>query len=653
MVCKITSGKDIYGLLKYNEDKVSNREAEILGGSKIFGSHKGWENINFFEKMDSFAANLEANQRTEKVTFHVSLNPDPQDHLSNDQLKTIADDYMEKMGYGNQPYLIYKHNDIEREHIHIVSIRVDDKGVKIESDYEKLKSEAIRKDIENDYNLIKAQGKNDEHVSSLKNVFTSDVPGYGSLGAKAIMSGITKTIINDYMYGSFNELKTLLEVNGVMIRKVEGSRLDGSEIRGIQYQFIDQNNKLQGEPISSSKFGKDRGMKSIEAKILKNAPKLNNKNNKERIKKAVDTYFKNAPIPTLEGLKEDLSRYQIIPVYRINETGKLYGVSFIDKKEKTIYNGSKIGKDFSANRMEERFNAQLYPELNRHEKVITTDALNEGNADFSGIPISAIRYEALSKVLTEEQLKAAMIKLNTAYASQVLKETDNKTLPNILGALLENGIIIQPQTGKGSDHTFRMGYYKFPTKGTAPLGEELTKLLKDSNYNQNNFNDTINIIYRKNASGELKVSPKFDMIVKLNQAIRIKGNQITINKSLEFIDKINKPLYLEITNRPELIGKDPKGNFSKDQIRSIINTVSSYPSDSLRKPFTNDYKDYHKATSYTPGLKKLQDLKPAAGEGGIMSIFGSLFGSLLDTEYGNKEDHKENINRKKRRKRNL
>lgn len=69
--------------------------------------------------------------RTEKPVVHISLNPDPEDRLSDDELTDIAAEYMEGMGWGGQPYVVYKHTDIDRPHIHIVTVQVDSTGRKI------------------------------------------------------------------------------------------------------------------------------------------------------------------------------------------------------------------------------------------------------------------------------------------------------------------------------------------------------------------------------------------------------------------------------------------------------------------------------------------------------------------------------------------
>ena len=85
--------------------------------------------------MDSFRPYLEANRRTTNTVFHASLNPSPEDKLTDGQLRDIAQEYMERMGYGNQPYIVFKHKNIDRKHLHLVSLRIDENGRKIKDSY--------------------------------------------------------------------------------------------------------------------------------------------------------------------------------------------------------------------------------------------------------------------------------------------------------------------------------------------------------------------------------------------------------------------------------------------------------------------------------------------------------------------------------------
>src|SRR6266542_365996 len=103
MVAKITIPKSVEAALNYNEKKVQNGTAECLHGANYLTSA---EKMNFYQKLNGFETNNRLNKRATTKTLHVSLNFDPSEKLSNDKLAEIAVTYMDKIGFGEQPYLV-------------------------------------------------------------------------------------------------------------------------------------------------------------------------------------------------------------------------------------------------------------------------------------------------------------------------------------------------------------------------------------------------------------------------------------------------------------------------------------------------------------------------------------------------------------------
>ena len=149
MVAKITSGVSVYGALYYNQEKVDKGKARTLAWNRIMERPDG--TVGIPECMRSFEAYLTANRRTEKPVIHLSLNPHPDDRLSDGQLEAIGREYMEKLGYGDQPYIIFRHEDNARPHIHIVSLRIDEQGRKIRDYKEWERSMKICRELEQKY----------------------------------------------------------------------------------------------------------------------------------------------------------------------------------------------------------------------------------------------------------------------------------------------------------------------------------------------------------------------------------------------------------------------------------------------------------------------------------------------------------------------
>ena len=136
MVARITSGSSPAGALFYNKEKIDKERAYLLLCQNALMTTPSDGRLDMIRAMETFQPYLDANQRTKKMVFHVSLNPAPEDKLTDEQLREVAREYMERMGYGNQPYIVFKHKDISREHLHIVSLRVDENGHKISDSYD-------------------------------------------------------------------------------------------------------------------------------------------------------------------------------------------------------------------------------------------------------------------------------------------------------------------------------------------------------------------------------------------------------------------------------------------------------------------------------------------------------------------------------------
>lgn len=136
--------------------------------NRMFESEDG--NFSIRRCMECFDMHLPADLKTEKPIIHISLNPHPDDVLSDSQLADIAKEYMDKLGYGNQPYMVYKHEDIARHHIHIVSIRVDDTGKKINDKFEHIRSKQITRELEQKYGCIRRRRNRQPERPELKKV---------------------------------------------------------------------------------------------------------------------------------------------------------------------------------------------------------------------------------------------------------------------------------------------------------------------------------------------------------------------------------------------------------------------------------------------------------------------------------------------------
>ena len=347
MVANIRSGATPGGALRYNKEKVDKDEAEVLFWQKMLEPFDKHGRMDVDACMDCFWPYLEANRRTTNTVFHASLNPSPEDRLTDDQLRDIAQEYMERMGYGNQPYIVFKHKDIDRQHLHIVSLRVDEKGRKLPHDFEARRSAEITRDLEHKYNLHPAvKGQEQRDTPDLRKV------NYKAGNVKQQISSVIRSCLRNYNCSSYGEFRTLLELFNVSVEERTGT-IEGRNYAGIVYGALTDDGYGTGTPFKSSKIGKDVGYKALQTYYAKSNEKLKAPGALDHLRRTVKDAM--SPHNTRDEFRQQLKADGIDTVFRINPAGRIYGVTFIDHTNGIVANGSVLGKEFSARVFNELF----------------------------------------------------------------------------------------------------------------------------------------------------------------------------------------------------------------------------------------------------------------------------------------------------------
>lgn len=344
MVAKISTGQSLYGALAYNQEKVDEGHAKILAANLVLQPEDGQFSIG--DCMKDFQRWMLSHYRTEKPVIHISLNPHPDDVLTDEQLTAIGEEYMQKLGYGNQPYLIFKHEDIDRRHIHIVSLRVDSTGKKINDSNEYRRSKAITEELEQKYGLHPAEGQKKGEDWQLTPVDNDK----GNL--KKQINNVVKPLLKMYRFQSMGEFRALLSLYNIGVEEVKGE-VNGCNYHGILYSALNKDGKKNGTPIKSSVLGKSTGIAAIEKQMQQSGTVIKDKKLKERTRRVVSAAIQRTR--TESDFRKELSAQGIDLVLRRNEDNRIYGVTFIDHRNRVVLNGSRLGKDFSANVFNEYF----------------------------------------------------------------------------------------------------------------------------------------------------------------------------------------------------------------------------------------------------------------------------------------------------------
>lgn len=357
MIAKITSGSDLYGVLAYNFLKIEDDKASILY-SKNFAS----EPESIYDALDEFSPYFLANKRTKKTVFHVSLNPSLKDNIDKETMIKIADEYMERMGYSNQPYLVFSHKDIEREHIHIVSSRVDIEGNMIKNSFERRRSFNITRDIEEKYNLHPATNQEIRESNAIKKIdFRSD-------NWNGQLKRNLNEIMENYKFKDLKELKTILSTFNIDFEVT--NRSDRS---GLSYFITDNEGRKRTKPLHASKLSKNLGLKRIESCFT-------NKRQKKEVKERLLNIVSEALDKSIseKSFKIALKKQGVDVVLNKNEEGRIYGVSYVDHYSKSVFKGSDLGKEVSANSVE--LKSEDWIKHDEDKKYVKS---NNNNEDFN------------------------------------------------------------------------------------------------------------------------------------------------------------------------------------------------------------------------------------------------------------------------------
>ncbi|PWT72353.1 MAG: relaxase [Bacteroidetes bacterium] len=370
MVAIINSGKSIAKALSYNEHKVKECIAECLAAINFI---KDVDRLSFYDKEWHFKRLTSLNERTQLNILHVSLNFDPSEKLSNEVMVEIAKDYMNKIGFGAQPFLVYRHHDTAHPHMHIVTtiIKPDGKAIAIHR-IGKNFSENARKEIEIKYGLKKAETKNLAKEFELKPVNAQKIK-YGKSETMRAITNVLLAVVNHYRYSSLPELNAVLSLYNVnAFGGQEGSRL--FKFRGLQYRVLDEKGHTVGVPINSSKIYFKPTLNYLEKKFSENKEFLHD-DHKKKIRTTIDLAIRSKRVEFPE-LINYLAKEGISTVFRQNSEG--FEITFVDHQTKCVFNGSDLGKDYGAGALKNRCSIQNEPlkvkeEIHEHRQSVISN----------------------------------------------------------------------------------------------------------------------------------------------------------------------------------------------------------------------------------------------------------------------------------------
>ena len=353
MIAKISSTANLGGALGYNFKKVRQEEATVLLANGLYQNQDGKYSM---EQVLSDMRQLILDKcRTKNTVFHCSLNPHPDEKLSDERLVQIAKEYMEALGYGKQPYIVFKHNDIAREHIHIVSLRVDSKGRKINDKYEGRRSKKITDVLEKKYNLIPSSKVSEKPTTETPKVDVMQ----GNI--KEQVANTVRSAMKHYSFCSLGELNAILSRYNLAVEEVK-TEYRGKQYDGLVYVPTDDKGNKVSTPIHASDIGRGVGYAAVQNKMRKSKEAV--KSLIPSVRRKVLEVMRTSP-GTEERLRQRLEEQGLRVIIRKTDNGRIYGITFIYDEKGIALNGSRLGKGYAANKFNEYFsNPERNPFLN-------------------------------------------------------------------------------------------------------------------------------------------------------------------------------------------------------------------------------------------------------------------------------------------------
>ena len=329
--------------LDYNEGKVLQGVAELVAYANMDDiTHDGIYSL--FDRYENGTR-----YPVEEKSFHASVNPSAEDTCTEEQVLEFISCLMAHLGYGKQPYLVYRHFDIEREHYHIVSLRVDGDGRKINNYYEKRRATAYMRENARRFGFSMAEKGS--------RVVTSDDLADSAPTARPLRFNMRKGVSSQmlgaysvalgYDFDSFQQFSCIL---GDL-----GFRADRTEMDGrpqVALQGLDRSSKPVTETLSETDLGEPLYRRFLGAASANRKAHPRKAREKERLRSLVGFAF---DLSRSEGHFVNILKNKRISVHfsKTVQEGEVFGITFVDHSTRTVFKASELRDVISVGKIRE------------------------------------------------------------------------------------------------------------------------------------------------------------------------------------------------------------------------------------------------------------------------------------------------------------
>ena len=341
----ININRSLLNSIGYNEKKIVEGKAKRIGAENFL---KEYDQLRKEDIIERFKQRYTLNERVRQPGVHISINFGKVERIEDHKMARIADRFMTGIGFEDQPYVVYRHNDAGHTHLHIVAtnIRSDGRLLKMERK-EFFGAHALSKRLEMEFNLE----RNVRTAPEAQRQFAVDRAQkviYGEPGLKHAISDVLNTVVDHYKYASLEEFNAILkQYNVIADRGGQDSHLHRKG--GLLYQALDDNGKRLGVPIKASLFLLKPTLKNLENRFRQN--QAQREIPRERLHTAIEWALAGRA-PDWKQFTESLEK-EGIAIVTDRKDGKERGF-FVDHAGKSAFEGSELGKGYDLESLRNR-----------------------------------------------------------------------------------------------------------------------------------------------------------------------------------------------------------------------------------------------------------------------------------------------------------
>lgn len=302
---------------------------------------KNKEDMSFHEKSDRLQQLATLHETAEKKIAHIFLTFHQKDQLPDKHVVDLARRYMDALGLGRQPYIVYRHYDTWHPHAHIVSTFVLPSGKLVDPKRDSLRElNQLTMELEQEFSLIKNRRISEGDI----NKFNQEYAQKAVYGQSSLMNAITsvlKVVSEKYKFNSLGEYNALLrEYNVKVERGNEGTKLYNN--KGLAYVVLDEEGRRISRGIKASAFYFKPTLSYLEKKFSLNASL--SEYSRQRVETAIEWALAGKALDW-NLFQNSLNKEGINIV--VQEKGNASEIYFIDHQEKAVFSGESLGSGYN------------------------------------------------------------------------------------------------------------------------------------------------------------------------------------------------------------------------------------------------------------------------------------------------------------------